>query len=166
MNGWHKRTIFLILLIFCGSVHAQNTLMLEKVGTHRHFFFHPNDPMKIRLYSPDTVLKGNLWALKDSSFDILGKRPYTASLSGVHFVYRKSRHVKYVGIKLAEIGMIYSCILAINHLINNEQVFTNDMWIVPASFFVASGITLSFYQRRYGIGLRWKLKVLNLPVGK
>ena len=166
MNGLRKYLFILILLFISGFLFSQKTLMLEKTGTPRHYFFHVNDHMKIKLKSQDTILKGTLWSLKDTAIEILGLRSHTTPLADIQFVYRQSKFVKYFGMKMAEAGLVYFCIVTFNHLINNQQVLTNDVWIVPAAFFATSAITFSFYQKRYRIGLHWKLKILDIPVIK
>jgi len=159
------KTLFIvILMVGAYSGLAQKTLMLEKVGTSRHLFFHTGDHMEIRLRSNDTLLKGTLFSLTDTSLVIMGQRPYPAPLSDVDRVYRTCRHVRKIGVRLAEAGFVYSGILLFNRLINREQVFTKDMWIVPLGGLAAAGISFSFMKRRYTTGLHWKLKVLDMTI--
>ncbi len=164
MKGRRIDLLILVLLLNGGSLFAQKTLVLEKISSNRHFFFRVEDPLKVRLQKPDTLLSGTLWSLTDTSIDIVGLRHYTAQLQDIRFVYRKFPHVKKIGINLLIVGFIYAGVVSFNHLINNEQVITPDVWIVPAGFVAVSGISFSFYKKRYKIGLRWKLKVLDVPV--
>ena len=55
-------------------------------------------------------------------------------------------------------------VITINHLVNNEQVFTPDMAYLTLPFLGVGIISLSLSRERMKIGPRWKLKVLDMPV--
>jgi hypothetical protein len=161
MRGFKFFLFLLVLLSAAGNSFTQKTLMLEKIGTRRHFYFQQNDPLEIRVKSKDTILQGNLWSLTDSSLTILCARPLNIPLNDIRFVYRKNRHVKQVSVKLAVAGLVYLGIVPFDHIINNQKVITRDVWIVPAAFGAASAFVYSFYCKRYRIGVKWKLKILD-----
>ena len=61
-------------------------------------------------------------------------------------------------------GVAYFTVISFNHLINNEIVFTKDVFIVPTALFGAGLISVSLSQKRCKIGDRWKLKVLEIRI--
>ena len=63
------KRLLLLLFLLSLTVQAisQKTLMVEKTGTHRRYFFHAGDYIKLRVSKQDTLLTGKIWALTDSS---------------------------------------------------------------------------------------------------
>jgi len=61
---------------------------------------------------------------------------------------------------MLEGSLLFFTILSINHLINNEPVFSPDVLIVSGSLLGAGLISLSFSQKRYKIGVKWKVSVI------
>ena len=86
------------------------------------------------------------------------------ALRDINSVYKKiyfpSKYGKLIGIG----GIGIFAIIAFNHLINNEQVFTPDMFIISGSMLAISAITISLSEKRCRIGNRWKVKILDYPV--
>ncbi len=159
-----KTILFVILLSMACLAFAQKTMVVEKIGTSRRYFFHKDDLCKIRASRPDTLLKGTLWHIGDSAISVLGWRPYEVPLRDINSVYKKiyfpSKYGKLIGIG----GIGIFAIIAFNHLINNEQVFTPDMFIISGSMLAISAITISLSEKRCRIGNRWKVKILDYPV--
>ena len=156
--------ILLVLTIATGHVFAQKTLMVEKIGTARKYFYHTGDRLKLRVSKQDTLLVGKLWSIRDSSISVSELRPFDVRLNDIGSVYKRfsfpNRFGKYLAVGSAGIFSI----IVINHLINNEQVFTPDLFIISGSVLGGGLISLSLSQKRCKIGLHWKVKVLDIQV--
>lgn len=155
----------LVLLVFyfvTGSSVAQKTIVVEKIGTSRKYFYHAGDYLKLRVSKLDTLLKGKLWSLGDSVISVAELRPFDVSLHDINSVYKQFSYPK----KFAKIVAIGSAgifaVIGINHLINNEQVFTPDMFIISGAMLGASLISLSLSEKRCRTDKRWKIKILDV----
>jgi hypothetical protein len=151
----------LFLLLVSGSILAQKTLMIEKVGTSRRFFFHEGDYIKIRAIHPDTLIEGKIWAIRDSTISIHGWRTMTFSISDIKAVYRNIHFLQKLSKYAAIGGGVLFGVIVFNHLINNEQVFTNDLFIISGSFLAISGVSFLLSEQKYKTGERWKIKILD-----
>lgn len=160
------RTLVVFVLFFFSPVliFSQKTLLVEKIGTLRKYTYKIGDPIKLRISAQDTLLKGRLWSLQDSTIMVSELRPFTVDIKEIHSVYKQFVFPKKFG-KYMLIGSaaIFSIIM-VNHLINHEQVFTPDLFIIPGSLAGAGLISLSLSQKRCRIGTKWKVKVLNINI--
>lgn len=154
----------LVISLFVGQIIAQKTLMVEKIGTLRKYNYQVGDPMKLRVSKQDTLLRGKLWSLSDSMIFIAELRPFEVQLKDVGSVYKKFGFPRRLGKTLIIGSAGIFGIIVVNHLINNEPVFTPDLFIISGSVLGAGLISLSLSQKRCRIGNTWKLKVLNIRV--
>jgi hypothetical protein len=138
--------------------------MVEKSGTSRKYLFHNGDMLKLRVSNQDTLLRGRLWHIGDSMIILSGMRPNNVRIADIGSVYKRfslpSRWGKYILCGGAGIFVI----IGVNHLINNEQVFTNDMYIISGSILGLGGITLSLGEKRCRTGPRWHIKILDAEI--
>jgi hypothetical protein len=160
-----------ILFLFLASCHAccqkmgntgyylPKTLLLEKIGTRHQQAYQEGDRIKIQTKNRE-MLAGNIWEIDDTIIYIGIGRP--VALSNIAFVYREYGFPRRLGSYLFLGGLVYFGIVTVNHLLNNEQVFTKDMFIVPTSLFGVGLICLALSEKRCKIGDRWKLKVLEI----
>jgi len=156
-----KLLVFLVLFLIAVHIYPQKTLVVEKVGTSRRYFYHVGDYLKLRVSSQDTLLKGKLWYIHDSVISVEELRPFDVRLAEIHSVYKQFAFPKKFG-RIVGIGSLaIFTIIAFNHLINNEQVFTPDMFIISGSMLGASLISLSLQQKRCRTDGRWKVKILD-----
>ena len=160
-----KKILVLLVFVFAtGLVQAQKTLLVEKLGTSHRYFYHNGDYLKLRVSKLDTLLKGKLWSVNDSSISVEELRPFDVRLSDIGSVYKQFAFPKKFG-RIVGIGSIgIFAIIAFNHLINNEQVFTPDMFIISGSLLGASIISLSLKEKRCNTRKGWKVKVLDINV--
>lgn len=158
--------VFFWSLLFLLSAEAlpQKTLLLEKVGSRRKFFFHVEDKFMLRASKPDTFLIGHLWDIGEKNITLQTYVPNTVEYENIKYVYKTYQFPKKFGIYCLIFGGVTAGAITINHLLNNEQVFTPDMAYFCLPFLGAGIISLSFSRERMKIGLRWKLKVLDMPV--
>jgi len=156
--------VWIFLTLTAVTASAQRTLMVERIGTLRRQLFHEGDAVKFRVSDRDTVLKGRLGQLGADRVSVEGMRTWTVKTDGIRSVYRKYSFPPKLGASLATAGAGYFLIIGINHLLNGEQVFTNDMAILTGSLIGAGGICFSIQQKRYRIGDRWKIKILEINI--
>jgi hypothetical protein len=157
----------LLLLVFCllaSHALAQKTMLVEKVGTSRKYFYHAGDYVKLRVSKQDTLLKGKLWALYDSTISVAELRPFDVRLGDINSVYKSFAFPKKFSKYMFYGGVGIFAIIGINHLINNEQVFTNDMFIISGAMLGAGLITFSLSEKRCRTGLHWKIKILDIDI--
>ncbi|MEI7499110.1 MAG: hypothetical protein WCK84_01575 [Bacteroidota bacterium] len=160
-----KKLLPLIVLFFItGHVFSQKTLVVEKIGTSRRFFYHTGDYVKLRVSRLDTLLKGKIWFIKDSLISVEELRPFEVHLGDIRSVYKQFGFPKRFGAYLGAFGVGIFAIMATNHLLNNEQVFTTDMFIISGAFIGGSIISFSLSQKRCKIGNRWKVKILEINI--
>jgi len=157
----------LILLVFCfitGVLCAQRTMLVEKIGSSGRYFYHVGDYLKLRVSKQDTLLKGKLWSIHDSVISVSELRPFDVRINDIGSVYKQfafpKKFARYMFIGSAGIFAI----IAINHLINNEQVFTPDMFIISGSVLGAGLISFSLKEKRCRTDRGWKIKVLDIDV--
>jgi hypothetical protein len=158
------KLILLVLCLLTGGSYAQKTLIIEKIGTARKYFFHTGDYLKLRVSKQDTLLKGKLWSIRDSSISVSELRPFDVRLADINSVYKRFAFPKKFGKYMCIGSAAIFGIIGINHLINNEQVFTPDMLIISGSMLGAGLISLSLGEKRCRTGKGWKLKVLDINV--
>jgi hypothetical protein len=138
-----------------------NTLLLEKIGTHHRYSYIPGDNIKLQTRK-HAWIDGELWDIDDSVITVGQGKPI--HFIDINSVYPQFEFLKKFGTYISFAGIVYFSVVSLNHLINNEKVFTNDTFIVPACCFGAGFISISFSQKRCKIGPRWKLKVLDIRV--
>jgi hypothetical protein len=160
-----KKLVFLfVCLLIAAQLFPQRTFLVEKIGTSTRYAFHTDDRLKLRVSREDTLLKGRLLAIGDSEITLSGFRPHRVMLTGIGSVYKQFYFPRKLGYYLAIGSAGIFGIITINHLLNNEQVFTPDMFILTGS--LAAGSLISFYlsERRCRIGVRWKIKILDVAI--
>jgi len=159
-----KLLILFVFYFFANLCYAQQTLMVEKVGTSHKYFYHAGDYLKFRVSKQDTLLKGELWSISDTSISVSELRPFDVRLADIGSVYKRFAFPKKFGKFMLVGSAAIFAIITINHLLNNEQVFTQDMFIISGSMLGAGIISLSLSERRCRTGAGWKVKVLDIKV--
>jgi hypothetical protein len=157
----------LVLLVFyfvTNGVFAQKTLMVEKIGSSRRYFYHAGDYVKLRVSKMDTLLKGKLWSIHDSMISVSELRPFDVRIGDIGSVYKQFAFPKKFGKFLGIGGVALFAIISFNHLINNEQVFTPDMFILTGSMLGAGLLSVSLSEKRCRTTTRWKIKVLDVEL--
>ena len=159
-----KIFVLLVLYFVSGVVFGQKALLIEKIGASAKYFYHTGDYLKLRVSEHDTLLKGKLWSIRDSSISVEGLHPFDVRLKEIGSVYKQFSFPKKFG-KMMGIGAVsIFAIISFNHLINNEQVFTPDMFILSGTMLGVGIISFSLGERRCKTGIRWKIKVLEMKV--
>jgi len=157
----------LVLLVFyfvTGFGLAQKTLLVEKIGTSKKYFYHTGDYLKLRVSKQDTLLKGKLWSIRDSTISVAELRPFDVRLGDIGAVYKQFSFPKKYGRIMGIAGVSIFAIIAFNHLLNNEQVFTPDMFIISGSLLGVGLISFSLKEKRCRTDRGWKIKILEINV--
>jgi hypothetical protein len=153
-----------LVFFFTGQLVAQKNLMVEKIGSNRKYFYKTGDVMKLRVKSGDTLLLGNLLDIQDSLITISKFGSNDVNLSNIGSVYKQFAFPKRFAKTSALFGGVIFLIIATNHLINNEPVFTPDLFIISGAFVGAGLVSFSLSEKRCRIGPRWKLKVFDFTL--
>ena len=152
---------FLLFFLFPVSSVAQKTLLVEKIGKSAKYYYHVGDKIKIKTLENKTVCKGILTEIRDSSVTISSLSGNLISVSDIAYVYRQSPRIQRLSYYLMAFGGVIFVVIAVNNLINNNQVFSQYAFIVSGSFIGAGLISLAFSEKRCKIGTRWKVKILD-----
>lgn len=158
--------LFFVLLFFVipGVAFSQRTLVVEKIGTRVRYPYHVGDLLKLRVSKADTLLKGRLWSIGDSVIAVSELRPFDVKTTDIRSVYKiygfPKRFSKYMFIGSA----VFFTIITINHIVNHEPVISPDALIVSGALAGAGLITLSLSERKCKIGVKWKIKILDIAI--
>lgn len=159
-----KILVLLVFYLVTTGIFAQKTLVVEKTGTSRRYFYHNGDYIKLRVSKTDTLLKGKLWFIHDSIISVAELRPFDVRIVDIGSVYKQFAFPKKFGRFLGIGGVALFAIISFNHLINNEQVFTPDMFILTGSMLGAGLVSVSLSQKRCKTTSGWKVKVLDVEL--
>jgi hypothetical protein len=156
------RKLILLLVIFAvfSGASAQRTLVLEKIGTSTRYAFHLGDDIKIRTKKQNLIVKSYLWNLTDTSVTI-GPRT-VIPLSDISAVYKHYYFQKLMTRILFYAGAGYFILDSFNNLINKEQVFVPQTMIISGSLIGVSLAIIPLGQKKCRIGIRWKLKIMDI----
>jgi hypothetical protein len=155
-----KLILFLLILAAFSGASAQKTLVLEKIGTSNRYAFHLGDDVKIRTIKENRIVKSFLWNLTDSTLTI-GPRTIVP-LSDVGAVYKNYHFPRLMSRFIFIAGAGYFILDSFNNLINNEQVFVPRTMIISGSLMAVSVAIIPLWQKKFKIGLRWKLKIMDI----
>lgn len=151
----------LLVIFLSGQLFAQRKLLVEKIGTNKKYYYNVGDALKIKVRPNDTILRGQVWNIQDSLLSLAALKVVDVEIRDIGSVYKQFAFPKKFAFYSVLFGAIIFPIIVTNHLINNEQVFTSDLFIISGSFIGASLVSLSFSQKQCKIGSRWKIKVLD-----
>ncbi len=156
--------LWILIMLLTSDCLAQNSLMLEKVGRGRKFFFHTEDKFMLRTVRPDTFLSGHIWDIAQKNMVLQTYIPITVQYDNIRYVYRDHKHLKKIGVYFCIFSGVTFGVISINHLLNNEQVFTPDMAYLTLPFLGVGILSISCSRERFKLGYKWKLKVMDMPV--
>jgi len=157
-----KLILVCLVIVQCTAGFGQKTLLLEKMGTLKRYFFDLGDVIKIRTKSQNHTLKNYLWNIDDSTITI-GPRN-KVNLSDISAVYKNYHFPSLIARFIFIAGAGYFVLDSFNNLINREQVFVPRTMIISASLICVSAVIFPFHQQKIKPGLRWKLKIMDVPI--
>jgi len=139
---------------------AQKTMVVEKIGTPTRYGFHLGDVVKIETKTQKVIVKNYLWALTDTTITI-GSRTIIP-VSDIGAVY-KSYHFPRLMTKFLFIaGAGYFVLDAFNNMINKQTVINTQTLIISGCLIAASLALIPLHQKKCRIGIRWKLKIMDI----
>jgi hypothetical protein len=158
-----KTFLFSLLAVTCFlSLNGQNTFLVEKIGSSRKYAFHTGDFLKIRTKEKKAIVKSDIYHLTDSSVTIGPKT--IIPVSDIGAVYKNYHFPKLMSNFLFIGGAGYIILDAVNNLINNKQVFVPQTLAIGGSIMLVGVAIVPFWQRKIPIGVRWKVKILEINV--
>lgn len=155
--------IALILLFLFTSSVAQKTLLLEKIGTSRKYYYHLDDKIMLKTSKLPFRMKGRLSSIDDSIISIYSG-VYSIKVHDIAILYRDYGFPRRLAVGLGEAGVVYFLIISFNNLINKEQVFTPYTYLITGSCIAGSLVSFSLVRHHFQIGYRWKLKILDFTL--
>jgi hypothetical protein len=149
----------MILTGFSG-LFAQKTMVVEKIGTSTRYGFRLGDDLKIETKAQKQIVKSYLWALTDTSVTI---GPHTIiPVSDIGAVY-KSYHFPRLMTKFLFIaGAGYLVLDVFNNMINKQKVINPQTLVISGCLIAASLAIIPLHQKKCRIGIRWKLKIMDI----
>jgi len=153
-------TVILIFLCFCSV--GQKTLLVEKIGSSRKFYYHLENQIKLKTTDNRMVL-GRITMIADSSITVSSER-YAIPVKSIASVYQQFGFPHRFGKRLCIAGGVFLAIVTVNNLMNNQQVFPAYGFIIGGACLAGGLISLSLSQQKFKMGYRWKLKVLDFTV--
>ncbi len=152
--------LLVILLATCSGLFAQKTLVVEKIGTPTRYGFRLGDDVKVQTKTQKQIVKSYLWALTDTSVTI-GPRT-TIPLSDIGAVYKHYHFPKLMTNFLFIAGAGYFVLDSFNDLINKERIFHTQTLIISGCLVAASLAIIPLHQKKCRIGIRWRLKIMDI----
>ncbi|MEI6898819.1 MAG: hypothetical protein WCL00_02980 [Bacteroidota bacterium] len=160
-----KRVLFsLLFVLFVSYGYGQTRMLVEKMGSRSKYYFFAGDRIKLKITPFDTILKGRVWSIGDSLISVSRFGINDLKIRNIGSVYKEFSFPKKLAKKTAIFGGVIFLVIMTNHLINNEKVFTPDLFIISGASLGVSLISFSFSQRQCRIGPRWKIKILDFSV--
>jgi hypothetical protein len=153
-----------ILLAVYSGVFAQMTMVVEKIGTPTRYGFHLGDNVKIQTKSQKVILKSYLWALTDTSITI-GSRT-VVPVSDIGAVYKHYHFPRLMTNFLFIAGAGYFVLDSFNNLINKQRVFNPQTMIIGGCLVAVSMAIIPLHQKKCRIGIRWKLKIMDINLNE
>lgn len=153
--------IFNLGLTAFTPVLCQNMIIVEKPGTidNIKFFEGSYIHLKWERKTIKTKEKGIITGIFDSTLIIDGYKELV--ISDITAVYLERRIVKLAGNVAVISGIGFFVLDSFNRLINNEAPVIQNRTLKTSSIVAGAGlITFPLHKRRFGIGKKWRIKVL------
>jgi hypothetical protein len=157
------RILLLFTLICCTAVaSAQPVLVVEKIGSSRRHLFRLGEKIKLNVFYNDSLIQGTLVSIHDSDITVQEQRLVTMPIDSIRVVHKRFGFPDRLGSYLLIGGGAIFGIISVNHLINHEQVFTPDLFIISGSVAGAGVISKILSRKKCRIGPgRWKIKTFD-----
>lgn len=152
-------TLFFIALTL--SCISQNILVIEKHRAGRNIKFYQNDRITVELKYDQTVLKGRLTTIGDSSFILNEKQEIY--LNNIERVYIERFWPKLLEGVCFAAGIPYLAISTINGVINHDQPIVPKETLVISGSLIAAGLAMTpLLVHKIKIGKdHWRIMILD-----
>lgn len=157
--NWKYIILSIILFGFGLQLMSQNTFVLEKPG-RRVIMYKQGQHIKLYVQSKDTIIKGKIWDISDSSIYI---RDYEVFLKNIGAVYRERWGFSLLQKLSLLAGAGYLVLTVFNGAINSEEtIVSNEALIISGSLIVGGVALRPLTKRKHKIEEgNWKVKILN-----
>lgn len=153
--------LILILLIFgvASQLISQNVFILERPGK-RVIMYKPGQHIRVYAQSQDTIIKGKIWGISDSSIYI---RDYEVFLNNIGAVYRERWGFSILQKLSILAGAGYLVLSVFNGAISSEETnVTKEALIISGSLIVGGVALTPLTKRKHKIkDGNWKVKILD-----
>ena len=150
--------LFFVFVEYSGI--AQTNLVLMKTGKVHHFYYQAGDRISYKDQKLNHKVSGKILILNDSIVELTNAP--RENISDISCIYR-TRHffAQSAGAGVVVLGFLLPISL-INRAIQHEHPLVNDdILIVNGSMIAISGISALFLVRKFPIGNKWHIKVLD-----
>ena len=148
-----------ILMIAFFVTNAQKVLVVEKIGRGRYFSYMEGDMIHLETKKGPFHIQEEIVQIDDTS--ILVKGNYRISFDNISYIEKFYKRRRNNGILLTIAGGALVGIISINNALQNKPVLDPLYLTIGAGLASAGGLWYSLGKRKYRIGKKWKLKVLD-----
>lgn len=156
--------ILLLLISVCSK--GQNVLMLDKAGTAKKTFFKSGDEIRYKLKGEKHFRQDHIVSVKDSSLVFHYNKINLDDISEIDI--RNKNFIKFnlkqAGTLLQISGAMYIVLDQFNKTVvqGREWEFEEDVWITGAVLIVAGTGIKFLHPRKFKVGGRYKLRIINI----
>lgn len=149
----------LILFMFFIEGYSQKVIFLEKTGHHRWYKYEKGDNIRFIIRKVGFKMKGDIQEIDDSSVIVSGIGKI--QIAEIETVIRAYKSRKANGIKLIVAGATLAGITCVNNLAHHKPML-DPLYLTISGAIIAGGVIWNqLSERKYRIGEKWKLKVLD-----
>ena len=156
----------IIVLFINNNLNAQNVLMLEKIGSNKKAIYKSGDEIKYKHIGENHFRQDNIVSIKDSSivfhYNKIGLEEITEiDIRKKNFI---NINLKSIGTKMQVAGAFYIVLDQFNKTVvqGNEWEFEQDVWITGAVLVAAGTVVKFLHPRKFKVGGRYKLHIINI----
>ncbi len=148
-----------ILLVFTLSTLAQKVLILENVGRGKYFIFKEGDIIHLRTIIGKFDIQDDIFRISDSSIVVGGG--YLITFNNIDYIEKTYRNRKRNGMLVMIAGGVLTVITSINNISHDKQAVDPLYLSIGMGLAAAGGVWYSMGTRKYHIGNKWRLKLLD-----
>jgi hypothetical protein len=156
------KTFLTLIFCLCSLVLiSQQIFLLERPGTIKNHKYFVGDKIKIQAHDPDTVIKGRITSMQDSS--IIINYATEIFISRIDYVIRTRYGFNLLQRIFLTAGFSYVLIATFNGLINNDSPVIDQQTLIISGSIIAAGILLTpLTSRKHKTdNKKWRVKVLD-----
>lgn len=141
------------------STAAQQVLVLEKIGRGKYVTYKEGDVIQLRTITGDFRIREKIFRITDSSVVVGGNYPIL--YTDIAYIERSFRSRKRNGTNMMIAGGVLVLITSVNNILHNNVVVDPLFLSIGAGLVVTGGVWYSLWKRKFPVGSKWKLKVLD-----
>ena len=156
-----KIILSIIFIISFTGLFSQNIFLLERPGSIKNYKYYVNNPIRLKIISPDTIISGKINNIGDTS--IIVNYVNEIHVKNIACIYTKRWGFSLLQKLFLLTGIPYLVLSAINGTVNNDTpIIAKETLIISGSLIIA-GIALSpLANRKHKIdNKKWRVKILD-----